>query len=257
MRKLLLTLALCCLAPRLATAQDAQTVTVAERVTYSRAIPKGLRAFVPHGGKSRFWGATKLKYNGKRVWVHVYNVRVINVVKGDELSAAKDYAPNDRQFVVWALKEAPLLQESGFDLFIVSKSRRLSRISSTLFFHRKDENETIGMEMLWLDPRTKKKPIFKANLREKRGFSGTPGLDMLIVFPDGIAKGTVKEGFTYGAITSSNEIFWGAVFDSLDESGNLIVRASYNENKERKTTTYKWKDNYFKVDNVETEATGP
>ncbi len=61
MKLLPLALISCLFAPRLATAQDPKTPVVPERVTYSRAIPKGLRAWVPRGGKSRFWGATNLQ----------------------------------------------------------------------------------------------------------------------------------------------------------------------------------------------------
>lgn len=58
MKKLLLAFALCALLPRLATAQEVKAPVVIERVTYSRAIPKGLSAFVSRGGKSRFWCAS-------------------------------------------------------------------------------------------------------------------------------------------------------------------------------------------------------
>ncbi|PQV62435.1 hypothetical protein B1R32_13610 [Abditibacterium utsteinense] len=49
MKKLLLFLALLAFAPRLATAQEVKNPVVLEHVTYSRAIPKGLSAFVPRG----------------------------------------------------------------------------------------------------------------------------------------------------------------------------------------------------------------
>lgn len=58
MKKLLLILALCFLSPRFASAQSAPITVEATRVLYWRDIPKGLRAFVPRGGKSRFWGAS-------------------------------------------------------------------------------------------------------------------------------------------------------------------------------------------------------
>lgn len=102
MKKYWLALALCALSPRLATAQEVKNPVVLERVTYSRAIPKGLRAFVPRGGKSRFWGATNLKYNGQKVWVHVYDVEKIKYRKTEEYEM-----------------DSPKVQKSGVDLFVL------------------------------------------------------------------------------------------------------------------------------------------
>ena len=58
MKKLLLILISLACAPHLATAQEAKAAVVPEKVTYSREVPKGLRVWVPRGGKSRFWGAS-------------------------------------------------------------------------------------------------------------------------------------------------------------------------------------------------------
>ncbi len=247
MKKYLRAFALCALSPRLATAQEAKTPVVLEKVTYSRAIPKGLRAFVPRGGKSRFWGATNLQYNGQKVWVHFYDI-----------SRAKWIKPKE--------KKPYCLQKSGLDLFTISKSRRLNRISSTHFEYQRwdiDDRgviyegrrpQSIGVDTLWLDPKTKKLPIIKITL------SGASGLmfeeeRILIILDRRLRNGIVQQGFVSGASGDGATIYELAVsFGGVDERGFALITESRIDEGSTKFTTYKWDGKKFAIGSETYEA---
>ncbi len=228
MKKLWLALTLFALSPRLATAQEVKNPVVLEKVTYSRAIPKGLRAFVPRGGKSRFWGATKLKYNGQKVWVHVYDVAKLRFEK----KKGPDYAT----------------QKSGLDLFVFSKSHRLKRIGSSRFGYSRfgdyesgGGHESVGVQTLWLDPQTKKMPVVEVDINQPSNVYGDNGSGVLIIFPKDLQGAVAQIGVGHGASHSGG---WFTGYE-IDEKGLLSIISGEFEAVGTTYTKYKWDGKQF------------
>lgn len=244
MKNLLLTVVLLSFVPRLATAQEVRSPVVAEKVTYSRNVPKALSAFVPRGGKSRFWGASNLKYNGKQVWVHVYDVQKTQFLKDDNNVDGK--------------------QESGVDLFEVSKSRQLKQISSSRFsykryggYERGGDYESVGVRTPWLDQKNKKLPIIQVAFQNPNGIYGTITQHAFVVFNHGLSKkAIVQQQFGYGSSNSSDVTRWNTDF-GVDKTGLLTIRYIEGTRWSEKVTTYRWKNNYFRIDKVDKKETGP
>ena len=262
MKKLLLALTLCVLSPRLAKAQDAKTAIGVQRVTYSRAIPKGLGAFVPHGGKNRFWGATNLKYNGQQIWVHIYDVEKTDFSESAKMSAVKYYAQDERELQISFFRNSLRYgaQKTNVDLMIISKSLRLKQISSTPFsygrFGKKNiggSPETVGVETLWLDSPTRKIPVFKVNLQNPNDNREASGTNMLVIFPKGLSGSSVAEGFGYGSDNSSDGNSWSSEINSGDEKGFLKIVSNHSTYYRTTESTLKWDGYTFVPTDVKTE----
>ncbi|HEX8463068.1 MAG TPA: hypothetical protein VF627_00490 [Abditibacterium sp.] len=230
MKKLLIALTLLALAPRLATAQEAKTAVGATRVTYSRATPKGLRAFVPRGGKSRFWGATKLKYNGQQVWVHVYDMVNVRFTRYEEANEVE--------------------QKSGLDLFVFAGSKRLRRIATHHFTYDRFGNyesgadrEPIGVQTFWLNAKTKETPIVQIEINNPQSLYGTNTKFVFFVFSQNFHKAIVENN--QWGIGSASSGGWSTTF-GVDENG--LTTLFYNEFNSSGTTktTFKWVNNKFK-----------
>ena len=206
---------------------------VPEQVSYSKAIPKGLWSFLPRGGTSRFWGESNITYHEKKVWVHVYDVRKTQFVKEATAEDGK--------------------QDSGLDLFVFSKKHQLTLISSTLFtyprfggYKRGGDFETIGVGVLWLDPKSQKMPIVDVLLNNPHGLYGTITQDVICVFNKGIAeKAVVDSRFGKGDSNAANFVHWDTGFALMSNglSGVCYLQARQGY----LITYYKWEADQFRM----------
>lgn len=233
MKRYYLSLLLCVLVPRLTVAQEATTPIVIEKVNYVRSIPKGLTKFVPRGGKSRFWGESKLTYQNQKVWLHVYDVK-------------KTRFPKDETNVTGK-------QDSGLDLFILSKLRQLKRISSNRFtygryggYERGGNFETVGAQTLWLDPKNQQMPIIQIAFQDPNSLYGTSTKYAFVIFNRGLnAKPVVQQQFGYGSSNAAGWNSWTTSF-GVDERGLLTIKYGEGSMDANRVTIYKWIDNYFR-----------
>jgi hypothetical protein len=221
------------LMPRLTAAQEAIMPAVIEKVSYVRSIPNGLTKFVPRGGKSRFWGESKLTYQNQKVWLHVYDVKKTRFRKDETNVTGK--------------------QDSGLDLFTLSKSRQLKRISSTRFtygryggYKRGGDFETVGVQTLYLDPKSQKMPIIQIAFQDPNGLYGTITEYAFIIFNQGLnAKPIVQQQFGYGSSNGAGWNTWRTEFGT-DEMGLLTINFREGSMDASRVTIYKWINNYFR-----------
>ena len=202
-----------------------------------RAIPKGLPGFVPRGGKTRFWGESKLRYRRQKVWIHVYDVRKARFAKDQVNMNGK--------------------QDSGLDLFVFSKSHRLKRLSSTRFtygrygsYKRGSDHETVGVETLWLDSQHKI-PIVQVTLQNPNGKFGMISKFTLAVFTQGLAKKATGQ-LLLGERSGDRDEYssWSTGFDR-DKRGLLVIDFIFNTytpgvTKKNPRTIYTWDGSNFK-----------
>ncbi len=243
-------LLLCALVPRYAMAQEQSTESATERVIYSRATPKGLRAFIPRGGKSRFWGQSRLTYNGKQLWTHVYDVQKTRFSKNENNTYGT--------------------QESGLDLFVFSRPTQLQRISSTRFsygryggYKRGGDYESVGVETLWLDPMGRKMPIIAVDFQDPNGIYGMITQHAICVFNQGLNQSAIVEKrFGYGNSNGAGWSSWMTHFAVMDnELTGIVYREGSSEDSRR--TFYKWEKDRFKPfrrtqkDNFEVDGKEP
>ena len=233
MKKFLLFLSLLAFTPRLATAQEAKTAVGAERVTYSRAVPKALRAFVPRGGKSRFWGATKLQFEGKQIWVHVYDVEKIRYSETEDNSNKT--------------------QKSGLDLFIFSPSNKLKMISSNRFGYQRfgdsergGDFEPVGIQTFYLNPQAKQTPIVQIEIHNPQSYYGTNTMFVFVTFDPKFKKATIqnKARNREWGNGNSNSGGWNTTF-GIDEKGLVNIFYNTSSSAGNSRTTYKWTDNNY------------
>jgi len=210
---------------RLAVAQDVKSPVVLEPVSHSKAFPTALRFTIPKSGESRFWGESKLKYQGKPIWIHVYNVAKadFSVAIGE-----KDYAPFQNGKVT-----GNGVQKSILDLFIKNEKQQWQRLSSNSFSYlrygiwdlsgetpKEAATEDTLVNTLWLDAKSKSKPVIEIDFVT----SGYMSLDheyIFVIFPDGLNQKPVIEQFYDG---TSNAGSWGIRWVRTDNSGHLLTQ---------------------------------
>lgn len=227
-----LALFVCALVPRLAVAQGEPTPVVAEKVTYSPAIPTGLWTFLPRGGASRFWGESNITYYGKKVWVHVYDVRKTQFAKDDTNVSGK--------------------QESGLDLLVFAKGHRLKRISSTHFtygryggYDRGGDFESVGVRALWLDPKSRKMPIVQVALQDPNALYGTATQYAICVFSREVDNQAIVElRFGKGDSNASGWNSCNTEFAAMSNGLNGIIYFQGSSHATRRTF-YKWEADQF------------
>lgn len=241
MKRYYLVLSFCTLIPHLAVAQGEPTPVIAEKVSYSPAIPKGLWAFLHRGGTSRFWGESNIEYHGKKVWVHVYDVQKTQFRKGATAEVRREATAEEGD------------QDSGLDLFVFSTPRRLKRISSTRFtykrfggYKRGGDFETVGVQTLWLDPKNQKMPIVQVALQDPNGLYGTFTNYAICVFNEAVGKKAVVElRFGKGASNGGAWVNWDSGFAVMN---NGLTGISYTQARiETRVTYYRWESNQFKA----------
>lgn len=239
MKRYYLALFVCALVPRLAVAQGKPTPVFAEKVIYSPAIPKSLWAFLPRGGASRFWGESHITYHGKKVWVHVYDVRETRFFHGSPAYYGE--------------------QDSGLDLFVFSTPHRLKQISSTRFTYERPSrytqgvgfesvgvSESVGVRTLWLDPKSQKMPIVQVALHPN-GYYGTGRENAICVFNNGVDKKAVVE-LRFGKGYGSNSALWVQWDSGFALMNNGLIGISYTQARiETRVTYYRWESNQFKA----------
>lgn len=223
---------------------------------------------MPRGGKSRFFGISQLKLNGQNVLLHLYDTKKTDFSPNRASYGVKNYAPSEREFQAGPLKVSYYgVQQVGLDLFI-GKGRvksKFQKINSIRFNYVRFVNtaypshETVGVDVIWLDPKTKRIPILKVDLRDPKGVLGAVGVHMLSVFPNGLSDRAVVEGFGYGADNSTSSNVWGSQFDTLDSCGLLQVNSIHAEAAIGKATktVLEWNGKYFMPTHTETVTKEP
>ncbi len=144
------------------------------------------------------------------------------------------------------------VQKSVVDLVLLSKSDVLSRISSIPFnylrwgnYARGGELETVGVQTLWLDFKTKKRPIIWICLKNPNGFVGPIAYGLLITYEQGLKKAVVQNNFGYGSDNSGGFNSWSSSF-TVSQEGELNIISYYNSNGDTSRTNYRWKNNRFR-----------
>ncbi|RYG70889.1 hypothetical protein EON80_06510 [bacterium] len=230
---------------RSAVAQAAPSEVIPEKVNYSTRVPKALKTFLPKGGKSRFWGETKLRFESKPVWAWVYDAKKTFFKTGESNTDG--------------------IQKSGLDLFVFSKPGRLKRISTTRFnyprwgaYDRGGDFETVGLESTWLNLKTRTRPVLRVRMNNPHGLYGTITEDVLLVFDAGFKKANAQTGFGQGNSNGADYSSWNTTF-VMDEAGQLNVIYSRGGSGGGRETTYKWQGKTFKpVSRVQSnELNGP
>lgn len=229
----LVLLSLCALAPPTAIAQQPDKAPLIKQVLYSRTNTKGLREFVPRGGKSRFWGQSDLTYRDRKVWIHVFDVSKTRFQEDENNTEGE--------------------QKVGVDLFVFNSQKKLMRISSTRFvygryggYKRGGDYESIGVETLWLDPTQQKMPIIRVALQDPNGLYGMITQDAICVFSRGLnEKSVVEKRFGYGASNGASWNSWSTEFAVMNDNLTGII---YRQDAfgVRRRTFYKWENDRFK-----------
>jgi hypothetical protein len=214
------------LSSQLTMAQEAPVAVIPEKISYSKTIPQSLKTFLPRGGKSRFWGQTKLRFENKPVWAWVYDAKKTYFKAGESNTNG--------------------IQKSGLDLFVFSKPSRLKRISSIRFnYWKSSEAETVGLESTWLDLKTRTRPVLRVKLQDPRGMYGMISGDVLVVFEAGFKKAVTQIGFGQGNSNGADYSMWNTAF-VMDEDGQLNLVYTEDGTGGSRETTYQWRRNAFK-----------
>ncbi|MDQ3815251.1 MAG: hypothetical protein M3347_15120 [Armatimonadota bacterium] len=242
------------------------------KVRYSRLLPVAIRKQMPRGGKSRFFGISQLKFNRQNILLHVYDTKKTDFSSNRASYGVKDYAPSEREFQAGPLKVSVAgsgygVQQVGLDLFVrnIKADGKFQKINSVRFNYVRFVNaaypshETVGVDVIWLDPKTKRIPIFKIDLRDPNGVLGAVGVNMLVVFPNGLRGKAVVEGFGYGADNSTYSNVWYSQFNTLDSRGLLQVNSVHSKASIGKSikTVLEWNGKYFMPTHFETVINSP
>lgn len=227
MKRFLLALFVSALISKPTLAEDTLPAVTLQKVSYLRSTPPTLQRFLPKGGKSRFWGASNLKYKGQIVWMHVYDVQKARFPQEPESTYG--------------------LQESGLDLFLWARGGPLQKLSSTRFTYKRPGGykeggiyEPIGVKTLWLDPQTKKKPIVQIAFQNPEGFCGLIEHYVLAVFDQGLSKVAITQrGFGEGVSNSSTWNSWSTQYE-VGEKGLLRLVFSEGSSGSNRDTSFRW-----------------
>ena len=224
MKKYLLLLFTLFFVPTLAIAAESLNPVAIEKVSYSRATPKGLSAFIPRDGKSLFWGQSSLTYEGKKVWIHLYDVPKTRVQKGIEA--------DDSRF-------------HRLDLFVFSAPKRLKRISSVTFPNADYYGQSFGVRTLWLDLEHHNRPIIEVALQNPHGLYGMITDYAICVFNQGLNKApVVEQQFGKGDSNAADYSSWNTEY-TVTDNGLTGIAFYQGGSGGGRTTFFHWKDDRF------------
>ena len=210
--------------PSLALAAESSKPVAIEKVSYSRALPKVLSAFMPRDGKSLFWGQSNLTYQGKKVWIHLYDVQKTRNQEGD---VAED-----------SLRHR-------LDLFVFSAQKKLKRISSVTFPNADYYGQSFGVRTLWLDPERRTMPIIEVALQDPNGLYGMITQYAICVFDEGLNKAPiVEQRFGRGDSNAADYSSWNTEYTVTDDGVTGIAFYQGGSGGGR-TTFFHWKDDRF------------
>ena len=225
--KVLLCLIVGSLAPCAVMAQEVKPPVILEKVNDLKAIPAQVQKTIPKAGTSRFWGVSKLQFEGKQVWIHIYDVE-------------KAICPENGKTGL------RVLQQCELDIFTSPDKNNFKRISSTSFNYLRGGNnregadsENVRVTTLWLNPKIKTAPILTVEL-ESNGALDTITKELLFVFPYGWNKPIIQKGFGSGMTMDSNAHGWNTTF-AIDEVGLIIVYEEHSDNGSWRAF-YRWQE---------------
>lgn len=225
----------------------------ANKVPYSREIPKGLHNWIARGAHIRFFGRSTLQYKGRPVFIQVYDTAKTDFSEKRATYGARDYAPNDRRFQAGYLTvEEYGVQKVGVALFIADGKRRgrFRRINIVGFNYirfvnkRYGSSETVGVQWLWLNRSRRTVPSILIDFRD-RGELGANGTEALVSFPNGLARKASVLCFGYGADNSSSSDSWFSEFGAPDDSGFLTIHSVLSTISDETTSRLKWNGERF------------
>ena len=208
--------------PSLALAAESSKPVAIEKVSYSRALPKVLSAFMPRDGKSLFWGQSNLTYQGKKAWIHLYDVQKTRNQEGD---VAED-----------SLRHR-------LDLFVFSSPNKLKRISAVTFPDADYGSHSFGVRTLWLDPEHRTIPIIEVALQDPNGLYGMITQYAICVFDEGLNKAPiVEQRFGRG---DSNAADWNSWNTEFITSTNGLTEIVFNQGSSAggRKTFFRWEKN--------------
>lgn len=250
-------------------AQAGKVEVPTTKINYSRAVPAAVWKQMPRKGKSRFFGISPLKYKGQAVLIHLYDVKPTDSSPNRASYGVKNYAPDERKFQAGPLEidagKNPSnyygVQSCAFDVFLRRGKTRLRRIQSVRFNYVRyvgfGDAETVGVNLTWLDPKTRLAPIFNINFREQ-GIEGPAGVNMLVIFPNGLARKPVVEGFSYGADNSTDSNSWGWDFGAPDAKGLVTIDSYFDERWDETLTHLQWNgQNWAQTEQTKKDLSGP
>lgn len=192
--------------------QDEPTIP-STKIPYQRDVPLSVRSKMPRGGLTRFFGYVNVERT--TLALHLY-----------ERTQKNESAP-----------KGILLQKCVLNVFIerkVGNRRKFSLINSVSLnsihydsadFYHIDGFSTIGMNLLWLDPKQRKTPVIMMDAYLPSGYY--QGTNLLVVFLKGLSHKPVVQGFGYGTSNASDGGVWRSFFNHTDERGFLMVKTTH------------------------------
>ena len=196
----------------------------AVRVLYSREMPRAVRARMPSGWKSRFFGVCKLPGREGEVLFHLSSKSEVlerdiddsGKVMGKTLLCSLDVfsrRKRGRKFIVQPLNAVRFEYEDRYDF------------------------NTIRADVMWADPQTQRVPILKLVARNLEGY-GSFGQDVLVNFPRELSQeANVQQFRSHG---STIEIYRNK-FDRMDERGFAVVVQEWSDTTGMSATETEWR----------------
>lgn len=200
----------------------------AVRVLYSREMPRAVRAKMPGGWKSRFFGACKLPGREGEVLFHLSSKREVEPGEVDERGTR--------------LKPLPC----ALDVFTRVKSgrRQVLQLLNTMRFGYEGYYDfgQVRADVMWADPRTRRIPILKLTARDNFAERRSFGQDVLVSFPQGLkAQANVQ----FLGSSGQRDYVQRNSFDKVDARGLAVVTSVYETSESRREIDWLWNGEDF------------
>jgi hypothetical protein len=186
---------------------------------------------IPRGAKNYFWGTFQLRSKGAVYGINLYDPNWKKNNKNWELG---------RHTVLFA----NLFSSSG------GKWKHLRRCRLSYYGYTTRRMQ-IGMELLWLEPHKRQRPIFKIRAfgyEQGQNYAAGAGNEVLVVFPRGLENVYAVQSFQVGYWRASDTLGRDVSYRITDDKGLLqpVTDDSLNDDDNPSLiTTYQWKSRRF------------
>jgi hypothetical protein len=165
-----------------------------------------VRARLPRGAKSRFYGKCKIPPYGHGLVLHLYALPANNYVL--DVFTTNGYEKRDGD-------APPLLHTIPFKYTEFADNPDLRVF------------DYVEAQVLWLDPRHKTQPVVRLDCRFNNGFYGPFGNNFLFIFAKGLNHKPTIQQFGY---QGDHNMYHTVAFDGVDKRGLMMVTVKTQTN---------------------------
>lgn len=222
--------------------------------------PVALRASMPRGSKTWFYGKAPKELSKRSIYLHFYSIPAHRPIPKPNLAPNGSYLVNPRDYVLSIWEQRGTTRRARFNRV---NSVQFSGAESlkTVLIERYAQYIKTKSDVLWLRDSTRQTPIIRLNVQLENGVNAsTVSSDLLFVFTSGLNSRPHVQQFTN---YSEFERSASHRYDQADAQGNLTINEEVKAQEVMDgplTTTktkFHWNGHEFEAEGTTTSVSHP